>query len=133
MADQDFVIKDKRRLDDEGEVKQDPEPETEPRAEASGPEPETGPGGAPLPEVNFTTIIISLSSSALFNLGQIPDPSTGQTGFDLAVAKQTIDMLVVLADKTKGNLDEEEKQLMERILYDLRMLYVQAVKSPPQT
>jgi len=77
-----------------------------------------------LPEINFATFVISLSSSALIHMGIAPDPTTGEQTKDLAIAKQTIDMLAMLQEKTRGNLTEEEAQLMESMLYDLRMRYV---------
>ena len=82
----------------------------------------------PLPEINFATFVISLSSSALIHLGIAPDPMTGEQTKDLAIAKQTIDMLAMLQEKTRGNLTEEEAQLMESMLYDLRMRYVDESK-----
>ena len=81
-----------------------------------------------LPEINFATFVISLSSSALIHLGIAPDPMTGEQKKDLAIAKQTIDMLAMLQEKTRGNLTEEEAQLMESMLYDLRMRYVDESK-----
>jgi len=77
-----------------------------------------------LPEINFATFVISLCSSALIHLGIAPDPITGEQQKDLAIAKQTIDMLAMLQEKTRGNLTEEEAQLLESMLYDLRMRYV---------
>lgn len=77
-----------------------------------------------LPEINFATFVISLCSSALIHLGIAPDPMTGEQTKDLAIAKQTIDMLAMLQEKTRGNLTEEEAQLLESMLYDLRMRYV---------
>jgi hypothetical protein len=82
----------------------------------------------PLPEINFATFVISLSSSALIHLGIAPDPMTGEQTKDLTIAKQTIDMLAMLQEKTRGNLTEEEAQLMESMLYDLRMRYVDESK-----
>ncbi len=79
---------------------------------------------AALPEINFSTFIVSLSSSALIHLGIAPDPMTGEKKKELPLAKQTIDMLGMLQDKTRGNLTEEEGQLLESMLYDLRMRYV---------
>ncbi|MBW1713878.1 MAG: DUF1844 domain-containing protein, partial [Deltaproteobacteria bacterium] len=76
----------------------------------------------------FATFIFSLSSSALLHLGQVPEPESGQAKADLPLAKQTIDLLGLLQEKTKGNLDQDEAQLLENILYDLRMRYVEAVK-----
>jgi len=77
-----------------------------------------------LPEVNFATFIFSLSSSALFHFGEVPDPATGTKKKSLPLAKHTIDILAMLDEKTKGNLTSDEEQLLKNILYDLRMRYV---------
>lgn len=82
----------------------------------------------PLPEINFSTFVISLSTQALMHLGEIADPMTGKVESDIPVAKQMIDIVALLKDKTRGNLDPGEQQLMEDVLYDLRMRYVEAVK-----
>jgi hypothetical protein len=78
----------------------------------------------PLPEINFATFVVSLNASALLHLGAIEDPNTGQTNKNLAMAKQTIDILSLLEEKTEGNLTNEEKNLLKNILYDLRIIYV---------
>ncbi len=78
----------------------------------------------PLPEINFATFVVSLNASALLNLGAIEDPSTGQTNKNLPMAKQTIDILSMLEEKTAGNLTTEETNLLKNILYDLRIIYV---------
>lgn len=108
-----------------------------PKAEASA-EPPAGPSPAPpaptatraeskpLPEITFPTFLLSLSTSALMHLGLIPNPGSGQIETDLALAKQTIDLLSLLRQKTQGNLDSEETQLLDSVLYDLRMKYVEA-------
>jgi hypothetical protein len=85
-----------------------------------------------LPEINFASFIISLSSSALFLLGDIPDPATNQTQRNLPLAKQTIDILGLLKEKTVGNLERDETQLLESLLYDLRMRYVAELKKEAQ-
>ncbi|MBN2108372.1 MAG: DUF1844 domain-containing protein [Deltaproteobacteria bacterium] len=85
-----------------------------------------------LPEINFSSFIISLSSSALFHLGDIPDPATNQTQRNLPLAKQTIDILGLLKEKTVGNLARDESQLLETLLYDLRMRYVAELKKDAQ-
>ncbi len=82
-------------------------------------------GGEP-PRINFTTFIFSLSSSALIQLGEIPDPFTQKTEKNLTAAHQTIDILGLLEQKTMGNLDVEEGQTLEAILYDLRMRFLKA-------
>ena len=82
----------------------------------------------PLPPVNFSTFIVSLSSSALVHLGEVPDPTTGQYNKNLALAKQTIDILEMLKEKTKGNLDLDGESLLRNILFDLRVRYVKQVQ-----
>lgn len=82
-------------------------------------------GKCQMPEVSFTAFIMSLNTSALFYLGEIPDPATGQTSQDLTLAKHTIDTLDLLEKKTKGNLSEDEKNILEKFIYDLKMRYVQ--------
>jgi hypothetical protein len=82
-----------------------------------------------LPAINFSTFIISLSTQALMHLGEIADPQSGKVNKDIPVAKQLIDIIGMLKDKTKGNLDGGEDRLTEDILYDLRMKYVEAVKT----
>jgi hypothetical protein len=81
-----------------------------------------------LPSLDFATFVLSLGSSALVHLGELPDPDSGEKRRDLPMAKQTIDILGILADKTRGNLDEAEDQLLQSLLYDLRIKYVDAQK-----
>lgn len=87
-----------------------------------------GAAGGPLPEISFSTFVISLSTQALMHLGEIPNPLSGKVESDIPVAKQTIDIIGVLREKTRGNLDQGEERLMDDVLYDLRMRYVEAVK-----
>ena len=129
-----FKVEDRRRFSDTGEAR-----ETSPEAAEPGaaPEPRPGPAagekpkeaGEPLPDINFSTFVISLSTQALMHLGEIPDPMTGKAEDDIPAAKQMIDILALLQDKTRGNLDAGEQQLIDDILYDLRMRYVEAVKT----
>jgi hypothetical protein len=81
-----------------------------------------------LPEINFSTFVISLSTQALMHLGEIPNPLDGKVERDIPVAKQMIDIISMLRDKTRSNLDQGEEKLMEDVLYDLRMRYVELVK-----
>jgi hypothetical protein len=67
---------------------------------------------------------MSLNTSALFHLGEISDPATGEKSQDLVLVKHTIDTLRLLEDKTRGNLNGEEQDLLRHILYDLKMRYV---------
>lgn len=77
-----------------------------------------------MPEINFATFVFSLNSSALVNLGVVGDPATGKKEKNLILAKQTIDILGMLQEKTKGNLSRDEEQLIKNILHDLRIMYV---------
>jgi hypothetical protein len=79
-----------------------------------------------LPAVDFSTFMLSLAHSALMHLGDAPDPTGGAAEPDLAVAKQTIDLIALLSEKTKGNLTGEEERIIEQLLYDLRSRYVSA-------
>jgi len=81
----------------------------------------------PLPEVSFATFVYSLSTSALVHLGEIPEPISEKMDKNLPLAKQTIDILGILQEKTKGNLTQEEENLLNSFLYDLRMRYVKAM------
>ncbi len=78
----------------------------------------------PMPEVTFSTFVLSLASSALVHLGEVPNPETGQTGFDPDLSKHSIDILEMLRAKTENGLDEQEAKLLTGILYELRMKFV---------
>ena len=125
-----FTIKDKRTFSPEtGEHRADEpqEAEKEKGAEKEPPASDARPAAeeeAQLPEINFSTFIFSLSSSAFLHFGEIPEPSSGTKKKNLPMAKHTIDILGMLEEKTKGNLTPDEEQLLKNILYDLRMRYV---------
>lgn len=129
-----FTVQDRRRFSpDTGEVRQDA-PEESNRSTQGAAQNERIVGGAsearqePPPEINFSTFVISLSTQALMHLGEIANPLSGKIETDVPVAKQMIDILGMLRDKTRGNLNANEDRLMEDILFDLRMKYVEAVK-----
>lgn len=79
----------------------------------------------PIPEVNFSTFVMSMSSSAMVHLGEVADPSTGKVDFSPVLAKQSIDVLAVIEDKIKNGMTEDEERLLCELLYNLRMKYVQ--------
>jgi len=130
-----FVIKDRRRFDDSGQARPEapreeaarPQ-EAKPEAKGAAPEPEKpgqpAQGQASLPDLNFSTFVFSLGTSAMVHFGDFPDPVTKKAERNLEAAKQTIDILGILKDKTKGNLSDEEDRLLESLLYELRMRYV---------
>jgi len=76
------------------------------------------------PEVNFSHFVLSLHTSALYHFGDFQDPSSGETEKNLQAAKQTIDILSMLKEKTAGNLTENEQRLLEGALFELRMRFV---------
>ena len=86
---------------------------------------------SPLPEVSFSTFIVSLASSALVQLGEVPDPASGDRSLDLPVARHSIDVLEMLRQKTVGNLNADESQLLESLIYELRLKYVLKADSRP--
>jgi hypothetical protein len=129
-----FVVRDKRQFTPDGEVKTDAETKkddtkTEAQAETEAKK-EEGQKQEPvkLPEINFPSFILSLSSSALLHFGDIPDPMSGKQERNLPMAKQTIDILGVLKEKTQGNLTNDEEQLLDNLLHDLRIKYVEESK-----
>ncbi|NDV25644.1 DUF1844 domain-containing protein [Desulfovibrio sp. JC010] len=82
----------------------------------------------PIPEVNFSTFVMSMSSSAMVHLGEVADPNTGNIEFSPILAKQSIDVLAVIEDKIKNGMTEDEERLLCELLYNLRMKYVQKTK-----
>jgi hypothetical protein len=123
-----FIIKDKRSLDEKGELKEEGQ-EEEIKGEEKKKEPQKEDSQrVPLPEASLSSLIFSLSSSALLHLGEIADPQTGEKKGDFPLAKHSIDTIGMLKEKTKGNLTEEEDKFLESILTDLRWRYVKATK-----
>jgi hypothetical protein len=123
-----FVVRDKRFAAKKEEEKVSPAKEEE-RGEPLREEPSKGEASeeqGPLPEINFSSFIFSLSTSALIQLGEIEDPFTQKESKNLSLAKQTIDLIGMLREKTRGNLASEEEKFLEGVLFDLRMRYVKA-------
>lgn len=120
-----FKVEDRRRFDDSGELKEEFK-ENEGKADA----PRAQQGSSTHPkepalELSFSTFVMGLSTQALMHLGEIPDPTDHNTKADFEGARQMIDILGILQKKTEGNLEPDEKTLMETVLYDLRMRYVE--------
>src|SRR3954463_7132551 len=83
------------------------------------------------PGLDFNAFVLSLGSSALINLGEAPGPTTGKTEDpDLVLAQESIDLLALLEQKTKGNLTPDESRFLQTMLYDLRMRFVSAKGHP---
>jgi hypothetical protein len=129
-----FTVQDRRRFSPETGEARDDAAETKESATQASPQAAPAQEAAEaarsnaLPEIDFSTFVISLSTQALMHLGEIANPVSGKIEADISVAKQMIDILGMLKDKTRGNLNSNEDQLMEGILFDLRMKYVEAVK-----
>ncbi len=121
---QGFVVRDKRFSAPKEEKEESKLKEEEKTKETS--EEEVSSQEGPLPEIDFRNFILSLSTSALIQLGEIQDPFTQKVTKNLPLAQQTIDLIGMLKEKTKGNLSPEEGKIMEYVLYDLRMRYVKA-------
>lgn len=85
-------------------------------------------GKCVMPEVTFSSLVLSFNTSALFHMGELVHPESGQKMVDLELAKNAIDTLTLLDAKTKGNLDANEGELLTRVLYELKMRFVQACK-----
>ena len=139
MTDQDdrgFQVRDRRRFTESGETRD--ENEAEPKVENPAPEPPpkadaAAPAGEPhgladeLPPITFSAFLMSLSSQALMCLGELQD-AEGHSHVDLIAARELIDVLGMLKEKTRGNLDPTESGLLDGVLYDLRMRYVGKVR-----
>jgi hypothetical protein len=142
-----FKVEDRRRFSSEGEVKPEFRDDSAATPSAAG-HGETAPGSAdspkpnrvaqagaaphthgPEPEVTFGAFLVGLSTQALMLLGDIADPETGAAHADLPGAQQLIDIIGMLQRKTQGNLDRDEAQLIETILFELRMKYVERARA----
>jgi len=146
-----FKVEDRRRFSAEGELKPElhgdpplppkPPPSSETRTGETAGIPDTSPNitaGAGYDrhahgpsELTFATFMVGLSTQALVHLGEIPEPHSGKLEGDLLAAEQLIDIIAMLHDKTRGNLDAEEAQLVETILFELRMKYVERARQSP--
>jgi hypothetical protein len=137
--DKPFVIRDKRIFAETGDVRRDEEtpPDIKPVQTQAEPERQASKIEAPetqseeaFPEVNFVNFVLSLSTTAMYHFGDFSDPASQKAQRNLAAAKQTIDILGILRSKTEGNLDDNEKDLMDGLLFELRMRYVKEKDRP---
>ena len=82
------------------------------------------------PQVTFSSLVMSLATTAAVHFGDLADPATGQSGEpNIEGARQMIEILGILQEKTKGNLDPDEATILERVLYELRMLFVEVQRN----
>ena len=134
-----FKITDRRLFNEEGELRKDAPREAPPKAEppkpaekareSSRPPKQSPRGSAPQdaseePTIDFASFVLSLATSAMMHMGEIPDPVTGRPVESLPAARQTIDVLYILKEKTKGNLTADEQRLMDSLLYELRLKFL---------
>jgi len=119
---QGFRVIDKRTAAEEPAQPDETKKTRETAAEKKG-----GQAPTPIPELTFSAFVYSLSTSVLVHLGEITEPVTDKMEKNLPLAKQTIDILGILQEKTKGNLTPDEENLLNGFLYDLRMRYVKAM------
>lgn len=135
-----FKVQDRRRFSAEGEAKEGVESPAEkseaadiksrPAASAAE-QPASGPRSSePPPELTFAAFLWSLSEQALAALGEVADPMSGKVTRDLTLAQQMIDIIIMLRDKTRGNLDQHEQALLKEILSSLQMKYVELARQP---
>ena len=130
MADE-FVVNDRRFFSADGSVRDDAPEQTaekieeKPKEEKPKSEPaQTEAHTMPLPAANLTSLLIGLATSAFMHMGEAPEGEVPQP-VNLPAAQHTIDLLAVLQAKTKGNLEEEENAILQTLLYDLRLKFVQ--------
>ena len=119
-----FVFKDSRS----SQLSEDEALDQDSQAEAQKKDPTKEQAASQPFKIDFSTFIMSLTSSAFYHLGDIADPETGKTETNLPAVQQTIDMLIMLKEKTQGNLNEEEGKLLEQLIYELQMKFVAKTK-----
>jgi hypothetical protein len=125
-----FTVTDRRAFASDAEPKSETmsePPQTPPKPAEAAPTAKEPPRA--LPPADFATLVLSLGSSAVMYLGQEDGPDGKKTTRNLPMAKHAIDLLNVLEEKTKGNLSSEEEQILESLLFDLRLRYVEALKT----
>jgi hypothetical protein len=130
-----FQVKDRRRFDETGAARSDaPEEAAAPPPPREDAAPDASTQAPPRSEepVTFSTFVLGLSTQALLHLGEIPNPVTRALERDVFAAKQVIDILGILGEKTRNNLEPAEQSLLESVLYDLRMRYVELVRRGPK-
>ncbi len=147
-----FKVQDRRRFSAEGEAKESgdeapaassepieikskpgasaSEQSAAPRAAAAQPAQSQSQSSEPPPELTFAAFLWSLSEQALAALGEVPDPVSGQSMRDLTMAQQMIDIIIMLREKTRGNLDAQEQAMLKEILSGLQMKYVEVARQP---
>ena len=120
----------KKKVDEEWKKKVQEEKE---KAEQTEPKGEEQAQERPMPKASFVNFVATLQLQILVSLGEVPNPATEKAEKDLQQAKYLIDTLGVIQDKTKGDLEDNEKRLLDSILYEARMRYVNACSAEPNS
>ena len=126
-----FTIRDRRSSSSENTAEPEEKPSNNKTDDDRQPEtkgPDSQQETAPLPELDFASFILSLATTVQVSLGAIPNPQTNLQAQNLPAAKQMIDIINMLKEKTQGNLNNEEQALIDSILYNLRMHYIRALE-----
>jgi len=134
QEDQGFRVTDKRSFTETGNPRTQPAEEDRKRPDPSG-RAESEPPGSPSGEaprahapIDFASYIFSFYTESLMFLGELPNPITNKTEEDLNAARDAVDLLGMLKEKTKGNLTADEDQLLDKLLFDIRMKFMAKVK-----
>ncbi|MFQ5481769.1 MAG: DUF1844 domain-containing protein [Nitrospinaceae bacterium] len=123
-----FVVKDRRSaFQSEEEVQAGDQEKEQEKTKQAAQEEQAGAQEENL-EIDFSTFIMSLTSSAFYHLGDVPDPLTGRVEQNLPAVRQTIDILTMLQEKTKNNLTPQESKLFGQLIYELQLKYVDKTK-----
>jgi hypothetical protein len=124
-----FTVRDRRAFDASGERKEDVQEEP---VKPTSTEPAKVEPARNLPPADFGMLVLSLGSSVVMYLGETPEgPNDKKATRNLPMAKHAIDLLTVLEEKTRGNLSAEEEHILGSLLFDLRLRYVEALKTSP--
>jgi hypothetical protein len=123
-----FKVTDRRLRDTESAGGSTSRPEPAASAARSAPSPEPPPHQREPAAPDLSNLFVMFASSALIALGEAPDPETGEREVNLAQAREGVDILLLLRDKTEGNRTEKESRFLEDILYDLEMRFLRAAK-----
>jgi hypothetical protein len=119
-----FKVTDRRLRDTESARGSTSRPESAAAAAPSAPGPAPSPHQHEPAAMDLSNLFVMFASSALIALGETPDPVTGEQGVNLAQAREAVDILLLLRDKTEGNRTERESRLLEDMLYDLEMRFL---------
>lgn len=123
-----FKVEDRRRFSSDSGVRREAAPGPAQSVPESEARPSSEADSGSLPEMSFTGFVLGLGAQAMMLLGEVPDPGSGKRVRDPASARQIIDLIGILKEKTAGNLEQDEVHLLDNLLFDLRTKYVEISK-----